>query len=82
MDIKMLWGQRKCLYAGQYFPELLETFDEYAEEENPDYMDEKYKEYFESNEFDDLRFAEISIPDEVVLKLFKNPKLKFEYKGE
>ena len=41
MTIKALFIQRTEHYEGQHAPELLDAVDEYTDDENPSYFDEK-----------------------------------------
>lgn len=43
MFIKALFIQRKERYEGEYGPELIDAVDEYTDDENPSYFEEKVK---------------------------------------
>lgn len=73
MKIKMLWGQRKCLYPGQYGVELLEAVDENCEDENPDYFQNEKEKYSSSGEFSSLVEIDGTISDVKLEKAMKNP---------
>jgi hypothetical protein len=72
MQIKMLWGQRVCSYAGQYAPELLLAVDENCEDENPDYFQEEERKFRLSGEFTAITIIEGSISDAYIEQSFKN----------
>jgi hypothetical protein len=69
----MLWGQRKCSYPGQYAPELLTAIDEYANDDNPDYINDEFVKHQDSDEFDSLEIMSSLVSDKEIKSLL-NPK--------
>lgn len=61
MIVQFLVGQRKCDYHEQYDIEILEVFDWVTEDGNPDWKDQKFDEYYKSNEFSHLRWIPVEI---------------------
>ena len=67
MKIHILFGLRKQSYPGQYAPEALEVMDEYAMDDNLDYLKDKSEEYKKSDEFQSLRIFEIKVDQNRIL---------------
>lgn len=67
MIIKVIFGQRKESYLGEYAPEALEVMDEYRYSENPDWLNGKYSEYEASKDFSSLRIIDIHIDNETLV---------------
>ena len=61
MKIYLIFGQRKCSYPGQYAPELLEAWDEFAWDENPDIGDTLLQEHIAPGEFESVRIITTEI---------------------
>jgi len=61
MNVYILFGQRKCAYPGQLAPEALEVMDEFAYDENGDWLRDKLKEAEKTNEFEALRILEVAL---------------------
>lgn len=66
MKLFVLYGQRKCSYAGEYAPEALACIDENGESDNPDYLVEQKAKYEASEEFDSLAVIEMDFDGQVV----------------
>ena len=83
MILKVLFGQRIESYAGEYGSEALEIIDEYTEEENPDFLTNKLKEYQKQDIFESLAIVVIEV-DENKINSFLRPinKIKGEIKNE
>jgi len=75
MIIKVLIGQRKCRYAGEYAPEVLAAIDEYGDDDNPDYMEREFNSNQGSGEFTCLKIFNIKVDsskiDEELSKTFE-----------
>ena len=79
MKIFMIWVQRKCRYPGEYGPELLDSIDEWTDEDNPDYLDNKFKEYCTDSEFESVQIIEAEINDGTLQKIMsKENKIKLQ----
>ncbi len=63
MKVTMVWGQRRCRYEGQFAPELLEAVSEYSDER---IIDQAYKKYLLSDDFDNVVIVETSIKAGVI----------------
>lgn len=76
MNIHLLIGQRKEKYDGEYAPEVLEAMDEYGYNENPFcWLNEKLKEYQDTNEFEAVKIITIMVPhSEIMKQLIPNDK--------
>lgn len=61
MKIYVVFGQRKCRYLGEYAPEALDVMDEFGMDENPEYLENKKREYILSNEFDAVSIIPIEV---------------------
>ena len=68
MKLYILFGQLIERYPGEYAPEALECMDEYGMEENPEYLDDKMKEFSKTEEFEKILrpAAADAIPAQVV----------------
>ena len=60
MDIKVLFGQRKCEYPGEYAPEALRVVDQYVDDTNPDWILDQKKFIESTNEFERVEIIEVS----------------------
>jgi len=58
--------QRHNRYDGEYGPEIIDAVDEFTDEENPDYLQEKFEQTKKSSEFDRVTLLQIEIPDEAI----------------
>lgn len=63
MKIYVIFAQRKCRYDGEYAPEALDVMSEFGMEENPEYLENKTKEYISNNEFVSVAIIPIYISD-------------------
>ena len=83
MILYVLFGQRKEDYPEQHAPEALEIMDEYAAEQNAEWLEEKRKEYEETGEFVALRIMEISGIEQADIRsaLMDPPKLEGRLEG-
>lgn len=61
MILHVLIAQRKEDYPEQYAPEALEVADEYAMDENPEWMADKVKEFEATNEFIAVKVIELEV---------------------
>jgi len=52
VKLHILFGQRVQSYPGQYAPEAIAIMDEWAEEENPDWLVEQKEAVDASNDFE------------------------------
>jgi hypothetical protein len=81
MKLHILFGQRKQRYEGEYAPEVLTCWDEYAVEENPGGYEEdlaKQREKY-GPEMTAMKVFVVKINgDEVVRRLNQDPVLKGE----
>lgn len=77
--LKVLFGKQKESYKGEYASQALEIIDEYVEEENPDFLTDKLKEYQKQDIFESLAIVEIEV-DEEKIKSFLRPVNKVEGK--
>lgn len=73
MIIHILFGQRKEDYPEQYAPEALEVADEYAMQENPEWMQEKLAYYEGTKEFTALKVMEIEVKQGAVRSALLDP---------
>lgn len=78
MIVYMIWGQLKCDYEGQHAPCLLEAIDEYSDEENPEWLTEKYQKYLKQKgeAYDDVIIVSSEIDDKEIRKLFEPQKIE------
>lgn len=68
MIIYCLFGQRKESYEGQYAPELIDSVDEYTNDENPDYLNNRFELERKNPEFSNIAIIPIEISQKEVIK--------------
>lgn len=66
MKLHILFGQRKCLYLGQYAPEAIAITDEYAFEDNPDYILNAADENRASGDFSSVAILTVEVDDDAI----------------
>lgn len=76
MKLHILFGQRKCVYPDQYAPEVIAAVDEYAFDENPDYIIDTAEENEESGDFTRVAIIVVSVPDEAITARLNPPELE------
>lgn len=83
MNVYILFGQRICDYPGQYAPEALELMDEFAYDENAEWLHKKLEAAEKTKEFSALRIIEIDLGDLDKLRelIIGIPSIKGEVKG-
>lgn len=59
MILKVIFVQREERYQGQYGPEAMECMTEFDYEDNPEYLNNKLKEFQKNKEYDDIVAANI-----------------------
>lgn len=80
MRIYAIFGQRNCTYEDEYAPELLEAWDEWTVEENPQDWDEKLDKWLSEqgpgHAFSKVEVFHIEIDEETLYKaLNTSPEL-------
>jgi len=83
MNVYILFGQRICDYPGQFAPEALEVMDEFAYDENAEWLHEKLEAAKKTKEFEALRIIHIGVGDMEKLRelIVGIPSIKGEVKG-
>ena len=79
MNVYILFGQRKGQSPGESAPEALEVMDEFAYEENAEWLQEKLEAAKKTNEFEALRILEVALgkdSEEIRELLVGIPKLR------
>ncbi len=71
MILKVLFGRRIESYADEYAPEALEIADEYTDDENPDFITDKLKEYQKQEIFDSLEIVEIEVNEDKIKSILR-----------
>ena len=66
MKLHILFGQRKCQYAGQYAPEALEIADENTMNDNGGWLPSKEDYYEKTNEFSSLAVIVVKVPNHMI----------------
>lgn len=76
MKIYAIFGQRTCDYPDEYAPELLEAWDEYAVEENPQGWDEKLDHWLSQQgpgkPFDKVEVFHLDVDEEIIYKVLRS----------
>ena len=79
MILKVLFGRRTGSYKDEYAPEALNISDEYTDDENPDFIADKLKEYQKQEIFDGLEIIEIEVDEDKIISIL-NPANRVEGK--
>jgi len=75
MNIECLFVQRKERYEGQYSPELIAAIDEYGNDDNPDYLNDKEEKVRKDMDISFYKRITISVPIKYLMKYFMDKKL-------
>ncbi len=78
MKITMVWGQRHCSFESEFSPELLEAMSEYADDDNPDVINEAYKRHLASGDFSHVAIVEANIKSGVIEDILSTMKIELE----
>ncbi len=78
MKITMVWGRRHCNFEGEFAPELLETMSEYADDANPDVINDAYKKHSASGDFSHVAIVEANIKSKVIEDILSTMKIELE----
>lgn len=80
--IKVLFIHRKETYSKQYAPEAVEIIDEWSEEDNLGYLENKKNEYLKQSDIVQATIINISLDrEEIESKLYpKNEQIEGEIK--
>lgn len=82
-DVRILWGQRKESYPGEYGPEVMLAWDEYCLDDNWDGWEAEKARVIETWG-DDLHAARemvVSVPDDAIDALFIAPTISVAVRG-
>lgn len=84
MLLYVLFIQRKEQYEGQFGIEAVEIMDEYSYNDNPDYLDNKLKEYREQNDIDEAKIIPVTVNEQDIIQILYPSKIKgtVEKQGE
>jgi hypothetical protein len=85
MEIRLIIGQYTQRYPGEYMPNVMAAWDEYAYDENWDGYEadvKKYQALVDKGELEAIREMVIRVPDETVLGLFETPEVEAEVVDE
>jgi hypothetical protein len=69
MILKVIFVQRQERYEGQYAPEAMECMTEFDYEENPEYLDDKLKEYQRNDNFVAANIVDINVNENKILDI-------------
>jgi hypothetical protein len=75
MILYILFIQRKERYQGEYGIEAVDIMDEYSYADNPDYLDEKLKEYRDQKDIDEAKIISISVNENEIQKILYPTKI-------
>lgn len=78
MKITMVWGQRHCSFEGEYAPELLEAMSEYADEDNPNVINDVYKKHSASGDFSHVAIVEADVKSGVIEEILSTMKIELD----
>lgn len=86
MNLYVLFGQRKEGYTEQYAPEALEVMDEFAYDENGQWLEDKLKEHEATKEFLALKIVRVDLgagsQENIRHLLVGTPEIKGTVEGE
>lgn len=72
MKIKVLFGQRKGQYEGEYGIDAIECMSEYELEENPEFMNERRKALEGVGDFEGIALVDLEV-DETAIRAIMYP---------
>jgi hypothetical protein len=79
MKLFILMGHRVESYEGEYGPEALETWDEYTEDENQQWIDEQLTKYKNDKTFASVAVIELKVSHKAIIEaLYPKNKLESE----
>jgi hypothetical protein len=73
MELYAIFGQRKCSYAGEHAPELLDCWDDGSRDENPDGFDKALDGFRRSTEFTNVVVVAIGVDGRAIDKALNEP---------
>lgn len=71
MILKVLMGQRKESYPGEYAPEALEVMTEYDFSENESWILDKFDEQKKEKHWENLRIIDVKIDDKALMNILR-----------
>lgn len=72
MKVKVLFGQRKGQYEGEYGLEAIECMSEYELGDNPGYMHERQEKFGADGDFEALALVDLEV-DEAAIRAIMYP---------
>jgi hypothetical protein len=75
MILYILFIQRKERYVGEYGIEAVEVMDEYSYADNPDYLNDKLKEYRDQKDIDEAKIISVTINEQEIQKILYPTKI-------
>lgn len=74
MKIRLIIAQYKERYPGEYMPNVVDAWDEYVLEDNWEGYQESLAKHKarEDSDYEAVRELIVTVPDEAILKLFKD----------
>ena len=66
MKIIMVWGKRE----GEETPELLDSIDEYSDDENPEFISDAFKKHSKDEEFTSVHLIETDLDSKELKRIF------------
>lgn len=79
MKIRMIVAQYPERYAGEYMPNIVDAWDEYVMDDNPEGFNDALKKHealVASGDYEAVRVLDVEVPDSAVLGLFQIPTVK------
>jgi hypothetical protein len=73
MKLHIIFGQRKCSYAGEYAPEALAIADELTMEVNPDFLNDNLTKYRADSSFESVEVLCVRVANAAIDNLL-NPQ--------
>lgn len=77
MKLYVIFGQRKENYEGQYAPEALEVINEYANDDNPTWLGDKFREIQKQEDMKSVKIVTVVINNKNLSDIM-NPKNELE----
>jgi hypothetical protein len=68
-NVHLIVGQRICSYPGEYAPEVIASADEFANDDNPDYLADERKKAEASAEYIAIAEIVVQVPFEAIEKV-------------
>lgn len=82
MKLYVIFAQRKEHYFGEYAPEALDVADEFAYDENPDWLQDKLKNYRTEAHWEKVEIIGIDVTSNLIEAIMRPDPIKAYVSGK